>query len=70
MDKEIYEVTITPRDDHIFIEWDANIGWGLYVLTCKGDEWYADSEHMDRGDNKKFLTMLLNKFIEDVIVEG
>lgn len=67
---EIYEIEVVVIGDHILIKWEANVGWGEYTLTRKGDEWYADSEYMDKGDNKAFLTALLNRFVEDVIVEG
>lgn len=45
---------------------DPTIGWGEYTLfkEAGGAEWFADSEHMDWGEDKTFLETLMKRFIE------
>lgn len=52
------------------IDWSCNLGWGTYQLEFSenGTKIEADSECMDRGDDKTFLKALLNKVIEMVDV--
>ena len=55
----------------IGIDWSANIGFGQYVLVVGDDDkLHADSECMDRGESKEFIKALLNKMIDEIIVEG
>lgn len=74
---EIYDVNIdtyTSVIDNetkvISIEWDSNIGWGIYTLCKTKEGWIGDSECMDRGEDKDFLKTLLNKFAESVVVKS
>lgn len=54
----------------IGIDWSANIGFGQYVLVMGDDgKLHADSECMDRGENKEFIKALLNKMVDEIIVE-
>lgn len=58
--------------DVIIFSWIGNIGFGEYALhKDKGsDIWKADSECMDRGEDKEFIRLLLDKFVEGLeIVE-
>lgn len=43
------------------ISWVSDIGWGEYWL-CLNEKggWEADSECMDKGDDKEFLKELLD----------
>ena len=55
----------------IVIDWNSNIGWGqmtLYRNPGDGEGWKADSETMCSNEDKEFLKMLLDKFIEQVEV--
>lgn len=56
--------------DVIDIEWDANIGFGQYQIYKENGKWKADSEWMDRGDDKDFLRELMSKFIDEIEVVG
>lgn len=58
--------------DGIQIEWDADIGFGMYTLyRGKGSgKWCADSEHMDSSDDKDFLKKLLSLFVDEVQIES
>ena len=48
------------------IKWDSDIGFGEYIIyrSWDSDEWHADSEHMDKNEDKAFLKELLKLFIE------
>ena len=70
---EIDDVTATKNVDgteYIIIGWSGNIGFGEYSLynDADSDVWKADSESMDRGDDKEFIRLLLDKFVEGLEV--
>lgn len=56
------------NDDHVgfIISWSSDIGWGEYTVykDKDSDQWYGDSECMDRGDDKEFISELMRLFIE------
>ena len=72
----VNEVSINAFDNTedksvIVISWAANIGWGQYTLIEQEDgSWTGDSEFMDDNDDKDFLKMLFDKFIEGVTVKN
>ena len=54
----------------IIIEWSANIGWGRYDLVLGDDGMlHAYTECMDRGEDKEFTKMILDKLVEKIVVE-
>lgn len=71
---EIIEVDAWDNPDRevsgITIRWYASIGFGEYTLYKQNNKWHADSECMDRGDDKSFGEMLLKKFMESVSIDG
>ena len=48
------------------IQWDSDIGFGEYTIYRQigCDDWIADSEMMDREQDKTFIKELLRLFIE------
>ena len=56
--------------DVIIFSWIGNIGFGEYTLYKDKDSdiWKADSETMDRGEDKEFIRLLLDKFVEGLEV--
>jgi hypothetical protein len=54
----------------IIIEWSANIGFGRYDLVL-GDDGilHAYTECMDRGEDKEFTKMILDKLAEKIVIE-
>ena len=54
----------------ITFEWSGNIGWGEYTIYKEhgADEWVADSEGMDKEEDKDFLRELLKQFADKVKV--
>ena len=74
-DLEITEVWIAKHEHCpngvIGIEWSApNCGFGRYELVLGDDgKFHADSEHMDNGEDKKFLKLLLSKLPDIVVIE-
>lgn len=55
----------------IGIEWSApNCGFGQYVMHLGEDGMlHADSEHMDKGDDKRFVKLLLELLLEKIVIE-
>ena len=61
----------------IQIDWMGNLGYGQYTLYTEDDvyhddeiHWKADSETMDRGEDKEFIRLLLDKFVEGLEIES
>lgn len=50
------------------IRWDGNIGFGEYLVYNKDGKWVAESEYMDKGEDKEFLKYLMEKFINQIEV--
>lgn len=59
-------------DERVMIfSWIGNIGFGEYTLyTDSEGRWHGDSEHMDKGEDKEFIRLLLDKFVEGLVIEG
>lgn len=53
------------------LRWYGNIGFGEYTIHREksGTEWKADSEHMDKQEDKSFLKELLRQMVDMVIIE-
>lgn len=56
----------------LIINWSSDLGFGQYTIYKQNgaEEWVADSECMDRGDDKEFITELLKVFVESLHVCG
>ena len=54
------------------ILWCGSIGWGEYTIYKHVGEnkWYGDSEHMDKGDEKDFLELLIQQLPKLIEVIG
>ena len=54
----------------VVFEWSGNIGWGQYTIYREhySDEWIAESEGMDEGEDKDFLRELLKQFADKIKV--
>ena len=59
-------------DERVMIlSWSGNIGFGEYTLyTDREGKWHGDSETMDRGEDKEFIRLLLDKFVEGLEIEN
>lgn len=59
-------------EGRIILSWSANIGYGELTLyrDNEDDKWKADTECMCKGEDKEFIRMVLNKWIEGIEVEG
>lgn len=53
------------------IIWTGNIGFGEYTIyrEQESEEWHGDSECMDSNDDKWFLSLLLDKIKEMIIID-
>ena len=70
---EIEEVTpfINEKYCGLTISWSANIGWGEYqIYTDDGEHWYADTECMDKDEDKDFGKMLLENWMSQIQISG
>ena len=74
-DLEITEVWLGSNErcpnGAIVISWCApNCGFGQYTLIQdENGKFHADSEHMDKANNKDFLKLLLSKIPDMTIIE-
>lgn len=58
------------RGNGVIISWSANIGFGELTLYQREDsKWKADTECMCKGDDKEFIRMVLNKWVDEIEVE-
>ena len=54
----------------IIIGWSSNIGFGEYTLyTDSKGKWHGDSECMDKGEDKEFIKLLMEKFVEELVID-
>lgn len=74
--KELDEVRVWIRQHDICpngvigFDWSGSPGCGRYELIAdKEEKLHAMSEYMDKGDDKNFLKIILDKVIEDVVVD-
>ena len=56
----------------IYLSWSANIGFGeVKIFREKYTEtWKADTECMCSNDDKEFMRMVLNAWVEQIEIEG
>jgi len=69
-----YDQSYPDKETQVMVlGWGCNLGFGEYAFYFedrgKGIEIIADSEHMDKGENKEFLKALMEKFVEKVEIE-
>jgi hypothetical protein len=64
---DAYEIEPFINEKYVgfVIKWDSDIGFGEYTIykAVGSDKWQADSEHMDKGEDKAFLNELLKLFV-------
>ena len=62
--------TLGKTERYITIGWSSNDGFGEYTMWYNPTDgkWYADSEGMDKQDNKEYLKALMNQFIEQITI--
>ena len=50
------------------IQWHSKIGWGHYTIYKEHNsmQWKADSETLDRNDDKEFIEELMRLFIAEL----
>jgi hypothetical protein len=59
---------VNDRKEGFIIQWCSDIGYGEYTIfkTAGTDMWVADSETMDRNEDKDFIKELMKLFIEQL----
>lgn len=60
------------RGNGVIISWSANIGFGELTLYHRNEDskWKADTECMCNNDDKEFIRMILNKWVDEMEVDG
>lgn len=54
----------------IGFSWSGNIGFGEYIITIdENGVPHADTEHMDRGEDKWFTNLILAEFAKKIIID-
>lgn len=53
------------------ISWSSNIGFGELTLYKRHDDskWKAHTECMCKGEDKEFIRMVLNKWVDEMEVD-
>lgn len=59
------------RGKGVVILWSANIGFGELTLyqRNKDSKWKADTECMCNNEDKEFIRMVLNKWVDEMEVD-
>ena len=62
------EAFANQRYEGVIFNWSANIGFGeLTIYRENGtNEWKADTEHMCEDNDKDFLQMVLDEWIDNI----
>jgi hypothetical protein len=72
-DLEIDEVCCfeNSKRSGVILSWSANIGFGeLTIYKGNGnDKWRVDSECMCNNEDKEFIRMVLNKWVDEMVVD-
>jgi hypothetical protein len=70
---EVYWFKHKKREGVIF-SWSANIGFGelkIYKATeDKDNKWQVDSECMCSNEDKEFIRMVLNKWVDEMVIDN
>ena len=68
---QIDKVKFFNNGNGVVISWSANIGFGELTLyqSNEDNKWKADTEYMCTNDDKEFIRMVLNKWVDDMEVE-
>lgn len=54
----------------IGVYWSGDVGFGEFVLTWRDDgKLHADTEHMDRGEDKRFTEAILKLLAAQIIID-
>lgn len=55
----------------IIFRWSSDIGFGEHTLYYDNEKdcWLADSEHMDKEENKEFLKELMKLWVNEIKIE-
>lgn len=60
------------RGKVVNISWSANIGFGELTLYQQSEDgkWKAHTECMCNNDDKEFIRMVLNKWVDEMEIKG
>lgn len=69
--KKVEVTDLIPIEHGLILSWQGNIGFGEYtIFTDSEGHMLADSEHMDKDDDKEFLRSLFDSIVEQIKVVG
>ena len=70
---EITDLIPFENNNHcgFIIEWSSDIGFGEYTVYREkhDDQWYGDSEYMDRDEDKDFIRELMKLFLDKLMIK-
>ena len=64
----INDVNLVTCNNAFVLQWDSNIGWGEMTFYKDGDKLNVETECMSDNDDKRFIKLVLDKFIEKLEV--
>ena len=68
---EVWPVSTRVRPNGgIGVYWGGDVGFGEFVLAWGDDgKLHADTEHMDRGEDKRFTEAILKLLAAEIIID-
>ena len=64
----INDVNLVTHNNVFVLQWDSNIGWGEMTFYKDKDGINVETESMSSNDDKRFIKLVLDKFIEKLEV--
>lgn len=64
------ELVVSENNPLFILRWDSNIGFGEMTFFNGEDGLSVDTEYMSDNEDKEFIKLVLDKFIEKLKVIG
>lgn len=64
----INDVNLVTCNNAFILQWDSNIGWGEMTFHKDNDKLNVETECMSDNEDKRFIKLVLDKFIEKLEV--
>ena len=64
----INDVNLVTCNNAFVLQWDSNIGWGEMTFYKDKDGLNVETECMSNNEDKRFIKLVLDKFIESLEV--
>lgn len=68
-DVDVYDVNLDYTFENGFaLNWDSNIGFGQLIFIVDGNKIKVETETMCSNEDKTFIKLVLDKFVEKLDV--